>query len=94
MEAQDLLGKDKFLGGLIKGKSDPYGFVRIGTQVFQSKVIHENLNPKWNEVYEVSERRRVAEGQRREALLCFIVFAFSGLYIRLHDTQSGDRAVR
>uniref|UniRef100_A0AAQ4RQ70 Extended synaptotagmin-like protein 2a n=1 Tax=Gasterosteus aculeatus aculeatus TaxID=481459 RepID=A0AAQ4RQ70_GASAC len=52
MEAQDLLGKDKFLGGLIKGKSDPYGFVRIGTQVFQSKVIHENLNPKWNEVYE------------------------------------------
>ncbi|XP_037313811.2 extended synaptotagmin-2 isoform X2 [Pungitius pungitius] len=52
MEAQDLLGKDNFLGGLIKGKSDPYGFVKIGTQVFQSKVIHESVNPKWNEVYE------------------------------------------
>ncbi|XP_054480190.1 extended synaptotagmin-2 isoform X2 [Anoplopoma fimbria] len=52
LEAQDLLGKDKFLGGLIKGKSDPYGFIKIGTQVFQSKVIHETVNPKWNEVYE------------------------------------------
>uniref|UniRef100_A0A673B092 Extended synaptotagmin-like protein 2a n=1 Tax=Sphaeramia orbicularis TaxID=375764 RepID=A0A673B092_9TELE len=52
IEAQDLLGKDKFLGGLIKGKSDPYGVIRLGTQLFQSKVIHETVNPKWNEVYE------------------------------------------
>ncbi|KAG8013782.1 Extended synaptotagmin-2-A [Nibea albiflora] len=52
IEAQDLLGKDKFLGGLIKGKSDPYGVIQIGTQLFQSKVIHETVNPKWNEVYE------------------------------------------
>ena len=54
IEAQDLLIKDKLLGGLIKGKSDPYGVVQIGTQVFQSKVKHETINPKWNEVYEVS----------------------------------------
>ncbi|KAI3374205.1 hypothetical protein L3Q82_006064 [Scortum barcoo] len=52
LEAQDLVGKDTFLGGLIKGKSDPYGVIRIGTQLFQSKVIHETVNPKWNEVYE------------------------------------------
>ncbi|KAM8849410.1 extended synaptotagmin-2 isoform 2-T2 [Spinachia spinachia] len=52
MEAQDLLGKDNFLGGLIKGKSDPYGHLRVGTQEFRSKVIPENVNPKWNEVYE------------------------------------------
>ncbi|XP_070775034.1 extended synaptotagmin-2-like isoform X2 [Enoplosus armatus] len=52
IEAQDLLGKDKFLGGLIKGKSDPYGVVQVGTQLFQSKVIHETVHPKWNEVYE------------------------------------------
>ncbi|XP_072219222.1 extended synaptotagmin-2-like isoform X2 [Leuresthes tenuis] len=52
IEAQDLLGKDKFLGGLIKGKSDPYGVIEVGTQLFQSKVIHETVNPKWNEVYE------------------------------------------
>ncbi|KAF7644726.1 hypothetical protein LDENG_00216740 [Lucifuga dentata] len=52
LEAQDLLGKDKFLGGLIKGKSDPYGVIEVGNQLFQSKVIHETVNPKWNEVYE------------------------------------------
>ncbi|XP_029581644.1 extended synaptotagmin-2-B isoform X2 [Salmo trutta] len=52
LEAQDLLGKDKFLGGLIKGKSDPYGVLHIGNQLFQSKVVKENIHPKWNEVYE------------------------------------------
>ncbi|KAM9333485.1 extended synaptotagmin-2 isoform 1-T1 [Pholidichthys leucotaenia] len=52
LEAQDLEGKDKFLGGLIKGKSDPYGILQIGTQLFQSKTIKESLHPKWNEVYE------------------------------------------
>lgn len=53
MEAQDLLCKDKLLGGLIKGKSDPYGVIKVGTYIYKSKVIQENLNPKWNEVYEV-----------------------------------------
>ncbi|XP_048121776.1 extended synaptotagmin-2-A isoform X2 [Alosa alosa] len=51
-EAQDLEGKDKYLGGLIKGKSDPYGVVQIGNQLFQSKTIKQCLQPKWNEVYE------------------------------------------
>lgn len=54
LEAQDLEGKDKFLGGLIKGKSDPYGILQIGNQLFQSKTIKESLHPKWNEVYEVT----------------------------------------
>uniref|UniRef100_A0A669ENM0 Extended synaptotagmin 2 n=1 Tax=Oreochromis niloticus TaxID=8128 RepID=A0A669ENM0_ORENI len=52
IEAQELLRKDKFLGGLVKGKSDPYGVIKIGTDLFQSKVIHDTVNPKWNEVYE------------------------------------------
>nr|XP_046148276.1 extended synaptotagmin-2-A-like isoform X2 [Oncorhynchus gorbuscha] len=52
LEAQDLEGKDKFLGGLIKGKSDPYGVLHIGNQLFRSKTIKESLHPKWNEVYE------------------------------------------
>ncbi|XP_034031456.1 extended synaptotagmin-2-A [Thalassophryne amazonica] len=52
LEALDLEGKDKFLGGLIKGKSDPYGVLQIGNQLFQSKTVKENLQPKWNEVYE------------------------------------------
>lgn len=54
IEAQDLQGKDTYLRGLVKGKSDPYGVIRVGNQIFQSKVIKENLSPKWNEVYEVS----------------------------------------
>ncbi|XP_048411363.1 extended synaptotagmin-2-A isoform X3 [Stegostoma tigrinum] len=52
IEAQDLQWKDKFMKGLVKGKSDPYGILYIGNQMFQSKTIKENLNPKWNEVYE------------------------------------------
>ncbi|XP_053569804.1 extended synaptotagmin-2 isoform X2 [Bombina bombina] len=52
IEAQDLMGKDTYMKGLVKGKSDPYGVIRVGNQVFQTKVIKENLNPKWNEVYE------------------------------------------
>ncbi|XP_042556950.1 extended synaptotagmin-2 isoform X2 [Dipodomys spectabilis] len=52
IEAQDLQGKDTYLKGLVKGKSDPYGILRVGNQIFQSKVIKENLSPKWNEVYE------------------------------------------
>ncbi|CAB1340720.1 unnamed protein product [Coregonus sp. 'balchen'] len=52
LEAQDLEGKDTFLGGLIKGKSDPYGVIHIGNQLFQSKTVKESLHPKWNEVYE------------------------------------------
>ncbi|XP_034718134.1 extended synaptotagmin-2 isoform X4 [Etheostoma cragini] len=52
LEAQDLEGKDTFLGGLIKGKSDPYGILQVGNQQFQSKTVKESLHPKWNEVYE------------------------------------------
>ncbi|XP_056090517.1 extended synaptotagmin-2 isoform X2 [Rhinichthys klamathensis goyatoka] len=52
LEAQDLVGKDTFLGGMIKGKSDPYGVLQLGNQLFRSKVIKESINPKWNEVYE------------------------------------------
>uniref|UniRef100_A0A8C3RVG3 Extended synaptotagmin 2 n=1 Tax=Chelydra serpentina TaxID=8475 RepID=A0A8C3RVG3_CHESE len=52
IEAQDLEAKDTYLKGMVKGKSDPYGIIRVGNQIFQSKVIKENLNPKWNEVYE------------------------------------------
>ncbi|KAJ0022849.1 hypothetical protein NQD34_014983 [Periophthalmus magnuspinnatus] len=52
LEAQDLEIKDTFFGGLIKGKSDPYGILQVGNQLFHSKTIKETLDPKWNEVYE------------------------------------------
>ncbi|KAG8129456.1 hypothetical protein E2320_016152 [Naja naja] len=53
MEAKNVQSKDKYIKGMIEGKSDPYAVVRVGTQVFTSKVIDEDLNPKWNEMYEV-----------------------------------------
>nr|XP_033793079.1 extended synaptotagmin-1 isoform X2 [Geotrypetes seraphini] len=52
-EAKDLVSLDTYVKGILKGKSDPYAIVRVGTQVLTSKVIDEDLNPKWNEMYEV-----------------------------------------
>ncbi|XP_042355860.1 extended synaptotagmin-1 [Plectropomus leopardus] len=53
MEAQSLVAKDNMMGGMVKGKSDPYAKINIGEFAFKSNVIKENLNPVWNEMYEV-----------------------------------------
>lgn len=52
LEAKDLMAKDTFMMGLVKGKSDPYAILRVGNAQFQSKTIKENLNPRWDEVFE------------------------------------------
>lgn len=52
LEARDLLAKDTYMMGLVKGKSDPYATLRVGNRQVKSKTIKENLYPKWNEVYE------------------------------------------
>uniref|UniRef100_A0A8C4ETU9 Extended synaptotagmin-3 n=1 Tax=Dicentrarchus labrax TaxID=13489 RepID=A0A8C4ETU9_DICLA len=52
LEAKDLVAKDTYMMGLVKGKSDPYVKLRVGNRKFKSKTIKENLNPTWNEVYE------------------------------------------
>ncbi|XP_019118935.2 extended synaptotagmin-3 [Larimichthys crocea] len=52
LEARDLVAKDTYMMGLVKGKSDPYATIRVGNRHFKSKTIKENLHPKWNEVYE------------------------------------------
>uniref|UniRef100_A0A8D1Z9W9 Extended synaptotagmin 1 n=1 Tax=Sus scrofa TaxID=9823 RepID=A0A8D1Z9W9_PIG len=52
LEAQDLIAKDRFLGGLVKGKSDPYVKLKLAGRSFRSRVIREDLNPHWNEVFE------------------------------------------
>ncbi|CAJ0939601.1 unnamed protein product, partial [Ranitomeya imitator] len=52
IEASELVNKDFQIGGLMAGKSDPYAILRVGTQVFTSRVINENLNPVWKEMYE------------------------------------------
>ena len=53
LEAQSLVAKDNLMGGMVKGKSDPYVKVTIGEHAFKSHVIKQNLNPTWNEMYEV-----------------------------------------
>ncbi|XP_074856948.1 extended synaptotagmin-3 isoform X2 [Carettochelys insculpta] len=47
LEAENLVQKDHF-----RGKSDPYGILRVGLVEFRSKTIQRNLNPIWNEIYE------------------------------------------
>lgn len=39
---------------MVKGKSDPYVKINIGGETFTSQVIKNNLNPTWNEMYEVN----------------------------------------
>lgn len=53
VEAQNLIAKDNFMGGIVKGKSDPYVKIRVAGLTFRSHTIKENLNPIWNELYEV-----------------------------------------
>lgn len=53
MDAQNLIAKDNFMGGMVKGKSDPYVKIRVAGITFRSHTIKENLNPTWNELYEV-----------------------------------------
>ncbi|KAG7257304.1 hypothetical protein CRUP_031806, partial [Coryphaenoides rupestris] len=53
LEAQHLIAKDNFMGGIVKGKSDPYVKMRVAGVTFRSHTIKENLNPVWNELYEV-----------------------------------------
>ena len=53
LEAQSLIAKDNMMGGMVKGKSDPYAKISLGEFAFKSNVIKENLNPVWNEMYEV-----------------------------------------
>ncbi|KAK5614739.1 hypothetical protein CRENBAI_018701 [Crenichthys baileyi] len=56
LEAQSLVAKDNIMGGLKKGKSDPYAKINVGGVIFKSAVVKENLNPVWNELYEVVMR--------------------------------------
>ncbi|XP_060926108.1 extended synaptotagmin-1 isoform X2 [Limanda limanda] len=53
LEAQSLVAKDSMMGGMVKGKSDPYAKISVGDSAFKSNVIKEKLNPVWNEMYEV-----------------------------------------
>ncbi|XP_061688111.1 extended synaptotagmin-1 isoform X2 [Syngnathoides biaculeatus] len=66
LEAEDLVAKDNLLGGMKKGKSDPYAKVTVGEVTFQSNVVKENLNPVWNEMYQVVMRPQSGQDLRVE----------------------------
>uniref|UniRef100_A0A8B9P3D1 Extended synaptotagmin 3 n=1 Tax=Apteryx owenii TaxID=8824 RepID=A0A8B9P3D1_APTOW len=51
LEAENLVQKDSFLGA-IRGKSDPYALLRVGTAQYRSKTVSRDLNPIWNETFE------------------------------------------
>ncbi|XP_048164933.1 extended synaptotagmin-3 isoform X4 [Corvus hawaiiensis] len=51
LEAENLVQKDNFLGA-IRGKSDPYTLLRVGTVQYRSKTVSRDLNPIWNETFE------------------------------------------
>ncbi|XP_053926209.1 extended synaptotagmin-3 isoform X1 [Cuculus canorus] len=51
LEAENLVQKDSFLGA-IRGKSDPYALLRVGTVQYRSKTVSRDLNPVWNETFE------------------------------------------
>lgn len=68
LAARGLSSKDKYVKGLIEGKSDPYALVRVGTQAFCSRVINEELNPQWGETYEVGVGGPAQVGKFQEVL--------------------------
>ncbi|KAK7884301.1 hypothetical protein WMY93_027424 [Mugilogobius chulae] len=45
VEAQNLIAKDNFMGGMVKGKSDPYVKIRVAGITFRSHTIKETLTP-------------------------------------------------
>ncbi|XP_029946655.1 extended synaptotagmin-1-like [Salarias fasciatus] len=67
LEAQNLVAKDNLMGGMVKGKSDPYVKINVGGVSFKSHVIKENLNPTWNEMYEVVLRENSVQDINFEA---------------------------
>uniref|UniRef100_A0A3Q2DLX3 Extended synaptotagmin-like protein 1b n=1 Tax=Cyprinodon variegatus TaxID=28743 RepID=A0A3Q2DLX3_CYPVA len=67
LEAKNLIAKDNLMGGMVKGKSDPYVKINIGENSFKSQVIKENLNPTWNEMYEVVVNGRSNQDIKFEA---------------------------
>uniref|UniRef100_A0A4W6FD93 Extended synaptotagmin-like protein 1b n=1 Tax=Lates calcarifer TaxID=8187 RepID=A0A4W6FD93_LATCA len=61
LAGQNLVPKDNLMGGMVKGKSDPYVKINIGGETFTSHVIKGNLNPTWNEMYEVNNKKSLKE---------------------------------
>uniref|UniRef100_A0A672PYZ4 Extended synaptotagmin-3-like n=1 Tax=Sinocyclocheilus grahami TaxID=75366 RepID=A0A672PYZ4_SINGR len=101
LEARDLVAKDTYMMGLVKGKSDPYTVLRVGNQQFKTKTIKETLNPRWKEVYEFVIHE--APGQELEVKLydedtdaddflgsCSPTSVFEFQWFTLEDIETGQ----
>uniref|UniRef100_A0A7N8YGC6 Extended synaptotagmin-like protein 1b n=1 Tax=Mastacembelus armatus TaxID=205130 RepID=A0A7N8YGC6_9TELE len=73
LEAKSLVAKDNMMGGMVKGRSDPYAKISVGEATFKSNVIKENLNPVWNEMYEVSRGGRTVK-VRFSTIMNYLLF--------------------
>lgn len=60
---------------MVKGKSDPYVKINIGGETFTSQVIKSNLNPTWNEMYEVNNRLFIQRTQYMVNIMSPLKFA-------------------
>ncbi|KAG9340238.1 hypothetical protein JZ751_021679 [Albula glossodonta] len=93
VEAQNLIAKDNFMGGMVKGKSDPYVKIRVGGVTFRSHVIKENLNPTWNELYEVYDKDLDQDdflGRFKISLRDVINSQYTDEWYTLNDVKSGQ----
>lgn len=67
-----------FLICRISGTSDPYVKFKIdGKQIYKSKTVHKNLNPRWNETFSHPLRDRDSLIEVRVGLLCLNISALS-----------------
>uniref|UniRef100_A0AAR2JI63 Extended synaptotagmin-like protein 1a n=1 Tax=Pygocentrus nattereri TaxID=42514 RepID=A0AAR2JI63_PYGNA len=90
VEAQDLVAKDSFMGGMVKGKSDPYVKIRVGGLTFKSRVIKENLNPVWNELYEVCQEVQFDlydKDMDQDDFLVILLISLCGIQILQYQSQ-------
>lgn len=92
LEAQRLIAKDNMMGGMVKGKSDPYAKISVGEFTFKSNVIKENLNPVWNEMYEVCKKAAVSSNRVKPFLLTSWTFSLGGAETWIRTGASESRA--
>lgn len=78
LEAENLAAKDSYIKGVLAGKSDPYALLRVGTQMFTSRHVDNNLHPQWREMYEVWEgvKDYISVLSSVSKVRCFSIFLF------------------
>lgn len=87
LAGQNLVPKDNLMGGMVKGKSDPFVKINIGGETFTSHVIKSNLNPTWNEMYEVNNRRLFIEMTQFSFNIMVIIVKLIKMFVFLRESS-------